>query len=185
MRSSRKRSANEAELDPNAYVDKYLQGRGIPKTTVYNDSEVERTVYQRAVDAREDFKRLRTKPTGSSIDPAVAAATGLAESVLTPADKYNRRLENNRKSAAASRVFHDVHKFETAYTLNEVVIRSKQLENETVAHKKRVDTLEKENRDYRDEIAALRTKLTSQPSSEPVPKQPSENIESGIQRIKV
>lgn len=184
MRTSRKRTVTNAELDPNTYVDNYLSQRGIEKTTTYNDSELERKVYQRAVDAREDFKRMRTRPNGPSIDPAVAAATGLGESVLTATEKYDRRLENNRKSAAASRVLKEVHMYETAYTLNQVIARSKQLEHESAINKNRADILEQENKEFRNEISTLRSKLdTAQVAQEPAPKKGTDNLDCAIQLI--
>lgn len=183
MNSSRKRNAKEAELDPNTFVDNYLSERSIKKTTTYHNSELQRNVYQRAIDAREDYKRLRTGPSEPTTDPVLPAAEGLTESILTPADKYNRRLKNNRKSAAASRVFQQVHMYETAYTLNEVVARSEQLENESASHKKRADILEEENKQIRDDMLNLRTMLTASQLAPPK-KDESNNFDAEIQRLK-
>lgn len=102
---------------------------------MYSASEGGRKVYERAFDTRESLKRLQKNLTDSSIGPEAVKATGLTDSLLPRADKYNRRLENNRKSLAASRVFKDVYKYELAHILNEVAVRSKKIEKETFTQK--------------------------------------------------
>ena len=155
--SSRKRTvAPRDEGDPATFLEDYFRERGL---TGRQDSEASREVQQRAEQARERFKRLRTEAAkdnstsaAASKDTAAAVATGLDADTLTKEQKYNRRLANNRKSAAASRVYNEVLRKEIEYTLKEVVERAKRYET-------RMESMSKEMRKLTDENVALKAKL--------------------------
>ena len=97
--------------EPSVFIAEYLRARGI---TGMQDSEISRQVRARAEEAREQFKRLRSAPND-----------GVDEENMTKEQKYNRRLANNRKSAAASRVYSEVLRRETEHALKETSEKSK------------------------------------------------------------
>ncbi len=155
--SSRKRTvAPRDEGDPATFLEEYFRERGL---TGRQDSDASLEVQQRAEQARERFKQLRTEAAkdssnsaAASKDTAAAVATGLDADTLTKEQKYNRRLANNRKSAAASRVYNEVLRKETEFTLKEVVERAKRYEVQ-------IESMTKEMRKLADENSSLKAKL--------------------------
>lgn len=115
MTGGRKRTAADRDLgDPSDFLQQYFDRRGIAAEV--GTSPVEQECIRRAEEAREQFKRARAEKRSDDVRPALSEDAD----VLTPAQKYNRRLMNNRKSAAAARVFQEVLKREQAYTLQTV-----------------------------------------------------------------
>ena len=65
--------------------------------------------------ARESFKRWRSVAEGPDL------AEGQKERSLTPREKYQKRLVNNRRSAAATRVHQEVLRREHTHALRKAV----------------------------------------------------------------
>lgn len=80
------------------------------------------SVLDRADEARERFKNSRPK------DDAV-----IDHSSLTQSQKYRRRLENNKKSAAATRVYNEVLKKESARVIRDLELSEHRARDE-MAH---------------------------------------------------
>jgi len=158
---SRKRTvAPRDEGDPATFLDEYFRDRGISGR---HDSEAAREVQMRAEQARERFKRMRTEAASSTAataatnatNAATSAATGLDADTLTKEQKYNRRLANNRKSAAASRVYNEVLRKETDYTLKEVVEKAKRYKETIDNMNNQLTESQKENERMKKRIARL------------------------------
>lgn len=100
--------------DPSEFLENYFRNRGIKRNI---ESAAIADCVRRAEEAREKFKRMRAPGA-----PEPVPRGGNAQSaILTDAEKYSRRLVNNRKSAAATRVYQEVLKNEQAHTLTSVV----------------------------------------------------------------
>lgn len=93
---------------PDEFVDGFCKRRGLVSKTVVGTNPVERQCIQRAEEARQEYKNLRNAVSTESI------------SILTHAAKYEQRLQNNRKSAAAAKVFNDVLKREHSTLLQKL-----------------------------------------------------------------
>lgn len=100
--------------DPVDFLDTYFRDRGIKRNI---EAPALAECERRAEDARESFKRMRV-PGAPGPVPRGASAQSAA---LTNAEKYSRRLVNNRKSAAATRVYQEVLKKEQTHMLATVV----------------------------------------------------------------
>lgn len=106
---SRKRKIAECDAsDPADFLDAYFSDRNISGDLACS---VARECETRAELARQRFKRAR-----NAAEPCEEEDAASVEA-LTPAEKYQRRLVNNRRSAAASRVFREVLKKERAFAL--------------------------------------------------------------------
>lgn len=130
--------AGEPDIpDATAFLDAYFAARRLP---VGGPPPAALAMcVRRAERAREDFKRMRA-PDG---DPApLRGAPGDAE-------KYSRRLRNNRKSAAATKVYKDVLAAEQAHTLAAVA-------DEVRENWRRVSVLSEEAGRLRAIVRALR-----------------------------
>ena len=158
-----KRSADSAELaDPGPYLRDYFYRFDMDGTA---ECTLSRELVHRAEDAREEFKRIRLDHS-----PDCNGAT-------TGEQKYNRRLANNRNSAAASRVFREVLKKEQEYALKrasdktdklELQVKKLQYENEKLsARLERCDNISingdaklvQENARLREKVAQLESLL--------------------------
>lgn len=100
--------------DPSEFLETYFRNRGIKRNI---ESTAIADCVRRAEEARERFKRMRAP---GAPDP-VPRGGNAQSAILTDAEKYSRRLVNNRKSAAATRVYQEVLKNEQAHTLTSVV----------------------------------------------------------------
>ena len=78
-----------------------------------------KTASDRAEKARERFKKSRPKDD-----------TAVDHSSLTQSQKYRRRLENNKKSAAATRVFNEVLRKECARILRDLEMSERKAKEE-------------------------------------------------------
>lgn len=107
--------------DPAEFVERYCKERKLLPAEAIGTSPLEKECITQAEKARQAYKdhrddeieRLCEEPTSErSLSPRatnhVKAVVVADESGLTPAEKYARRLFNNRKSAAASRVYNEV-----------------------------------------------------------------------------
>lgn len=106
MPRPRKRKSPEPTLnDPLEYVAMYCNKRGISSHVGSSDLEKECNRY--AQQAREDYKRCREAGESENSD----------RKGMSPAEKYTIRLQNNRRSAEASKVYNEVLKREHAHIL--------------------------------------------------------------------
>lgn len=114
---SRKRSALTAGLDssnPAIFAEGYAARAHLRAPAAGGAAA---GCYARAADAREAFKRLRT-----DCEPCTPA--NRADETGQHARKYKRRLVNNRRSAAAARVFQDVLVRELSHALDASAARA-------------------------------------------------------------
>ncbi len=100
------------------------------------------TVLRRADKAREQFKLSRPK------DDVV-----VDHSTLTQSQKYRRRLQNNKKSAAATRVFNEVLRRESARVLRDLELSERRINEELLRVRTRLK--------YAEEQLARVTKTTN------------------------
>ena len=114
---TKKRSSPDDNADPTEFINQYFERRGIKVT---EDSGANKDCVRRAEEAREAYKRMRSCAAQDVSSVRGDAPAGLDADVLTPAQKYNRRLVNNRKSAAAARVYQEVLKREQSNMLRSV-----------------------------------------------------------------
>lgn len=148
-----------ANFDPTEFVTEYLKKRNL-KRSRYEDSEIERDVNRMATEASEGYKIKRTKHDESEEDSAVDNGSRRTE-LTCKAIKHFRRLENNRKSSGASKVYKKVHEYVTAYSISQVVAKCEQLEKDIAINVKRANILEQENKQFRDCNVYIRTLLAS------------------------
>ncbi len=110
-----KRSAADAELaDPGPFLRDYFYRHDMEGSA---ECSLSRELVHRAEYARDQFKRIRLDNSPES------ESDGATIGEL----KYNRRLANNRNSAAASRVFREVLKKEQEYALKRASVRMDKL----------------------------------------------------------
>lgn len=116
--------AEPAVPDPAIFADDYCERKGLVPADQIGLSQKEKSCHQQAEEAREEYKNFRDDTLERKLDgypdsaPSSPKATsqqkrsrpnsGSPDNPLTPAQKYSRRLFNNRKSAAASRVYAEV-----------------------------------------------------------------------------
>lgn len=126
-RPNNKRKAGEIDFDePMSYVLDYCRRHGLPEEA--GQSAAEKECAQRAADAREDYKSKRDAAAfeTSNANNGSGAVNGASSSGyvpddrndrkgLSPAQKYTIRLQNNRKSAYASKVYNEVLKRELSH----------------------------------------------------------------------
>lgn len=110
-----KRHKPQDIADPGEFLKAYFRDRGIKRRI---ECTALTECIRRAEEARESFKLMRA--------PAVPALNPDATGALSDAQKYSRRLLNNRKSAAATRVYHEVLNTEQAHSLAKVVVERDQ-----------------------------------------------------------
>ncbi len=94
------------------FVQEYCRERGMVGSLACAPL---RMAMARADAARERFKAARGACPAQA--PADARVAGVDEPTLKRAEKYKRRLANNRRSAMATRVYHEVLKCETDHAL--------------------------------------------------------------------
>lgn len=127
-RPNNKRKAGEIDFDdPMSYVIDYCNRHRLPEEA--GNSAAEKDCAQRAAEAREDYKMKRdsaASEAGNSTDAASFTGTGLnpedrnERKGLSPAQKYTIRLQNNRKSANASKVYNEILKRELSHCLQKL-----------------------------------------------------------------
>jgi len=153
----RKRSADEL-TDPDNFLALYFEERGINGDLT---SKITRSIDRRAEQARERFKRIRTATTSALTgSPGVPGpSTDIKNEILTPEQKYTRRLVNNRKSSAASRVHREVLKAERAFALNQLVQQTNEYEKKVVELTQKLASTEEKV----EQLQALNMGLQGQP----------------------
>ncbi len=165
-----KRSAAKAELaDPGPFLRDYFYRHEMDGSA---ECSLSHELIMRAEEAREEFKRIRLDHSPDS------------DGATTGEQKYNRRLANNRNSAAASRVFREVLKKEQEYALKRASLKTTQLEQqlkrleqentemcETLGRlQKRAEAKhEQENARLRERLAELEALLEKNAAAEKVP----------------
>lgn len=102
-----------SEHETENFLRVYFEARGIDESQASN--QVLDEVYQRADLAREQFK--------ASLPPVKCDAI----SSITAANRYKRRLANNRRSAAGARVYTEVYRVEILAALKEAESRMNKL----------------------------------------------------------
>jgi hypothetical protein len=107
---TRKRTIDDTDSDPCRFLQTYYRERGIPESPEDDESLLVDCVV-RADGARESFKRWRGGSATVDADPDKPTVA------LTPSEKYKRRLVNNRRSAAAARVYQEVLRREHTHAL--------------------------------------------------------------------
>lgn len=137
-RPNNKRKAGEIDFeDPMSFVLDYCRRHGLPEET--GNSSAEKECAQRAADAREEYKTKRdaaavlisAKPLSDSGDhcpakydngdsPLPVVEEKNDRKGLSPAQKYSIRLQNNRKSAYASKVYNEILKRELSFQLRKL-----------------------------------------------------------------
>lgn len=112
-----KRKADEIDFeDPMTFVLDYCNRHGISQEP--GNSDIEKECSNRAMEAREDYKEKRDKIIANNADNNSATGNVANDRKgLSPAQKYTIRLENNRKSANASKVYNEVFKRELSHRL--------------------------------------------------------------------
>lgn len=125
---------------------------------------------KRATEARESFKRTRLSEEGTtaSRERRNAVETG----ALTAAEKYDKRLRNNRRSAAASRIYNGVLMFEITCMLKEIETECEYLANDNECYRRReIEVSEKIQKlssacaQLAADLAELRAKMLREPFS--------------------
>lgn len=116
--------------DAGRFIDEYLRQHDLQGDISSASLD---TVTGRADAAREQFKKSRPKDD-----------TIVDHSSLTQSQKYRRRLENNKKSAAATRVFNEVLRKESARVLRDLEISERRAKEELLIAKTRLAYAEEE-----------------------------------------
>lgn len=133
---SNKRSQPDAGPDlpdPGDFVEQYCQRRNLVVESLVGTSEIEKSCIRSAEEARQLYKdhrddelERRGQPvprTESNQSPGTQAGA-LPPVTLSPAQKYSRRLFNNRKSAAAAKVYQDVLRRELATAIQSIPLQT-------------------------------------------------------------
>lgn len=114
-----KRKAGEIDFeDPMTFVVDYCNRRGVTQNP--GNSAIEKECANRAMEAREEYKEKRDASTASNSGNGAVPAEDLDRRGLSPAQKYTIRLQNNRKSANASKVYNEVFKRELSQRLQNI-----------------------------------------------------------------
>lgn len=121
MTRPNKRKAGEIDYeDPMSFVADYCRRHDV--TQEPGNSDIEKSCAARAMDAREEYKEKRDAAAAAN-SPNNGSAPGEDRSDrkgLSPAQKYTIRLQNNRKSANASKVYNEVFKRELSHCLQKL-----------------------------------------------------------------
>lgn len=120
MTRPNKRKAGEIDYeDPMSFVTDYCRRHGV--TQEPGNSDIEKSCAARAMDAREEYKEKRDAATVNSPNAGTTPGEDRCDRKgLSPAQKYTIRLQNNRKSANASKVFNEVFKRELSHCLQKL-----------------------------------------------------------------
>lgn len=115
-----KRKAGEIDFDdPMSFVTDYCRRHGVTQNP--GDSEIEKVCATRAMEAREEYKEKRdAAAANTSFDEETIAEDRPGRKGLSPAQKYTIRLQNNRKSANASKVYNEVFKRELSQCIQKM-----------------------------------------------------------------
>lgn len=167
-----KRSQTDAGLDlpdPTEFVDQYCRQRNLVEENIVGTTELEKRCIRSAEEARQHYKdhrddelERRGAPVPRTDDNQAPGGTTSSQPPisLSPAQKYSRRLFNNRKSAAAAKVYQDVLKRELATVIqnlqNSVGLRQGM---DGVNLLDRVAELEQQVTRFEDENAKLQRQL--------------------------
>lgn len=138
--------------DATKFLNAYFEARG-GDIGEFSLSSVGKQIERRAVEARERFKRLRI----ASLE--ISKGGGGSGGATSWAAKYNKRLRNNRNSAAACRVYREVLRKETSYTLREIAERADKYQRQVEELTTTVDKYTREAVEMRATIARLEATL--------------------------
>lgn len=143
--TKRKHSSTADDGDTNKFLENYFREKGMESNSICSGIEA---INELADGAREQFKkaRMESRRDGRS---------------LSGSEKYERRLANNRNSAAASRVYREVQKKGFEYSLKETNQRAKKYAQELVEMRESVKRQDEENERLRLRILALESKLSN------------------------
>lgn len=106
-----------ANAESAAFLKRYFAHRN---TQGEADTPLADEVRQRVEQARENFKHIL------ALGEVSGCAADASTAEMSAADKYSHRLNNNRNSAAASRVYREVLQRETDYALHDAARRADQ-----------------------------------------------------------
>lgn len=137
-RVKRKRVIDDRDGAANKFLLDYYNRRGIPESPE-EDKELLTDCTLRAEEARESFKRMRPADDDDSDDNDADVAS------LTSAQKYKRRLKNNRRSAAAARVHAEVLRKEHCHSLRCAEDEKAALAEQVGSLKDEIERLRKDN----------------------------------------
>lgn len=127
--------------DAGRFIDQYLRHNDLLADL---SSSSLATVLERADKARELFKKSRPKDD-----------TVIDHSSLTQSQKYRRRLENNKKSAAATRVFNEVLRKESARVLRDLEVSERRAKEELLRVETRLAFAEQQLERLREKSSAV------------------------------
>ena len=174
----RKRKAAEL-YDPDEFLELYFKERGIVGISELT-SDVTRAIDRRADQARERFKIMRAASTSNE-------PVNESPQLLTPAEKYARRLVNNRKSSAASRVYKEVLKAERAFALSELAkqnVRYKSQVTELTAkiqnYERSTSAMNERNRQLESEIESLKARFFKQDPHSVIPNKVTSSVSKEV-----
>lgn len=118
-------------------MNAYFKARGIPESPDEDDALLDDCV-QLADSARESFKRWRSSTESPAFDEQPEGPP------LTAKQKYQKRLVNNRRSAAAARVYQEVLRREHTHALRKVVAEKVELKSAVETLQSTLDLLKEE-----------------------------------------
>lgn len=140
-RAKKRQQEQERAKSIDEFCHKYFLKNGINGD--FSKNYVAMALEDRAQKARESFKNLRNNDEASS-------------QYLSKEDKYNRRLENNRKSADAAKVHRQVLAQEQAHMLWQTVKQKDELEQELRREKQKTENLKSRINQLMTELELLR-----------------------------
>lgn len=137
-RVTRKRTIEDVDSDPCRFLTTYFQERGIPESPE-EDAPLLKDCVARADGARDSFKRWRGGNSTADADPNKPTPA------LSSGEKYKRRLVNNRRSAAAARVYQEVLRREHTHALRKAAAERDSLASDVQQLNEALDSMRKEN----------------------------------------
>lgn len=138
---SRKRTLDDENSDPCRFLRAYYEERGIPESPE-DDAALLTDCVRRAEQARESFKRWRASDDNSS---GQNGEDSISVHEMSAHEKYQRRLVNNRRSAAASRVYQEVLRREHTHALRNIVNERNDLKSDVARLSDSLLKLKEEN----------------------------------------
>lgn len=138
---SRKRTLDDENSDPCRFLRAYYAERGIPESPE-DDAALLTDCVRRAEQARESFKRWRASDDNNS---SLDGSDVVPVTEMTAREKYQRRLVNNRRSAAASRVYQEVLRREHTHALRNIAKERNDLKTDVARLNESLRQLHEEN----------------------------------------
>lgn len=143
-------------VDRKDFALRFVVGRGYEGDEAI--VERERICYRMAREAREEFKKYRDRIEGDGL-----SGRGNSGGEAGRAEKYERRLENNRRSAAVSKVYTEVLDKEKSMAIRSLAKRNKLLEDNlqnllksTKEYEASMDAVTRENTELNEEVRKLK-----------------------------